>query len=644
MCGISGVFAADAERRIDPSVVAAMNRRLGHRGPDQSGAYVNGPIGLGCRRLAIIDLASGNQPLSSADRSLWIVFNGEIYNHIELRQLLEGQGHVFRTRSDTEVVLNAYAARGTDCVHLLDGMFAFALWDERRGTLFLARDRLGIKPLFYTWQPPFFAFASEAKALLVPPFVRASGNPVAVAEVLMCGYPLGDETLLDGIRCLPAGHLLHVSSRGPALHEYWDVPFVADPGNGSSPALDGEPDPVLDRGRSGSRPENAQDARILTRTAALLETSVARELSADVPLGCCLSGGLDSSVVVAMASRRKPGLPTFSIGYAANSDLFRRAPQRIVGEVVGDDSHYAAMVARVLGTNHRGLTLPTDQLLGDLDRMIWHREKPLVTLAEHGHFCLNRTASREVKVLLSGQGADELFGGYYYWWRGRDPTNTRTFPWLWRSETRPGGQPASTFEILDSLVRDDVKRETRCAERVREKFEAAMARARTADFFNKLSYLFVKFHLHEMLEIEDRHSMASSVEVRVPFLDHRVVSWVLNLPASIKVPGGQDKFLLRSLARVQLPELPETVWRRKKSPMPPPFETDGLVRAMAAVLRAPNLAVTDYVDRRRLHSFLDRVEIAPAGPRIGHDHYALFRLYFLERWHRIFVNGLPGAS
>jgi len=634
MCGISGVFALDGQRTIDPALVAGMNRRLQHRGPDRSGTYLNGPIGLGCQRLAIIDLALGNQPLSSADGSLWIVFNGEIYNHAELRRLLEAQGLAFRTRSDTEVILQAYAARGADCVRLLDGMFAFAVWDERRRTLFLARDRLGIKPLFYTWQPPSFAFASEAKALLTPPLRPASANPAALGEALACGYPLEDGTLFQGILRLPPGHCLQVTPRGPVLHQYWDVRFTPATDNGGSGA------PALGE---ASEPADPRHEQVLRRTCDLLERSVARQLGADVPLGCCLSGGLDSSVVAALASRRRPGLPTFSIGYAANSALFRRSPQRIVGEVVGDDAQYAAVVAQALGTDHRGLTLPTDRLLEDLDRMIWHREKPLVTLAEHGHFRLHRAATHGVKVLLSGQGADELFGGYYYWWRGRDAANTRTFPWLWQGRDPAGTQPVSTTDILDGLVRDEVKRDIDAPARVQASFQGAMHRAQTADFFNQLSYLFVKFHLPEMLEIEDRHSMASSVEVRVPFLDHRIVSWILNLPASVKVPGGQDKFLLRSLARVHLPELPAIVWRRRKSPMPPPFDTGDLFRGMTAVLRAPNLELRTYLDPGRLSAFLDEVEALPAGSPIGPQHYALFRLYGLERWHHIFRNGWPGA-
>jgi asparagine synthase (glutamine-hydrolysing) len=274
-------------------------------------------------------------------------------------------------------------------------------------------------------------------------------------------------------------------------------------------------------------------------------------------------------------------------------------------------------------------------LLQDIDRMIWHREKPLVTLAEYGHFCLNQGASRRVKVMLSGQGSDELFGGYYYWWQRRDLATLRTFPWLWTSERSPDAVPSTTTEILDDLLAEEVRRDARCTERVETKFADALARADTPDAFNRFSYLFVKFHLHEMLELEDRHSMSWSVESRVPFLDHRLVTWVLNLPGALKA-SNTEKVFLKKLAQTHVPELPEAIRLRKKSPMPPPFAVGDLVREMVSALQAPNLALSAYLRPDRLRTFLGTMASAANGP-VGQRHYALFRLYFLERWHRLFL-------
>src|SRR5262245_58519464 len=302
MCGIAGLYAPDGSRPADAAAVRAMTDRLVHRGPDHGGVHADGPVGLGSRRLAIIDLPGGNQPLASPDGELWVVYNGELYKADELRADLAARGFHCRTRSDTELILLAYAAEGPGCCRLLNGMFAFAVWDARRRELFLARDRLGIKPLFYTWQPPWFGFASEVKALLLPPLRPAAADPNAAADTLLYGYPHGDETLFRDVRSLPAGHTLRVAADGTRLTDYWDVPV--------------EPE--------------AEGVDHLGRTAELLADSVGRHLVSDVPLGCCLSGGLDSSVVTALAARHRPGLPTYSIGYAANSELFRRWPSRIV--------------------------------------------------------------------------------------------------------------------------------------------------------------------------------------------------------------------------------------------------------------------------------------------------------------------------
>jgi asparagine synthase (glutamine-hydrolysing) len=607
MCGIAGVFCFDPARRVEPALVASMGAAMVHRGPDAAGALSRGPIGLASQRLAIIDPEGGDQPIGDADGTAWIVFNGEIYNHRELRAELEAAGHRFRTRTDTEVILHAYLRWGAGCVERLNGMFAFAIWNEREHELFLARDRLGIKPLFVRRDPETLAFASEIKAILTLPWVDAQVDEDGLADHLFSGYTIGRHTFFRGIQVVPPGHWMRVRAEGVTVREYWDVPFGG---------LDGE-DPI-------------------EHLHALLSDCVRRELEADVPVGSCLSGGIDSSLIAALAARVRPGIGTFTIGYRRNTALFEEAPTRIVGEVVGDDLGYASATARVLGTEHHAFVLPVDDLLADLDRMIWHREKAMITLSEYGHFSLSREARRLVTVLLSGQGSDELFGGYYYWWQFRGPENTTFYPWSARTEPDRPGYPVTQTDVFDHLVTDAFARRTDYRHAQQDVFDSLLARPETHDFFNRITYLLIKTHLHEMLELEDRHSMAHSLESRVPFLDHRLVEWVVNLPSHVKVSRRQEKALLKEMIRRRVTELPSAVLDRRKSPMPPPFETEALYAAMLAELRRADLAIEAYVDRARLDALLDDFEAAPTAV-VSMRHYVVFTLYTLERWHHVFL-------
>jgi asparagine synthase (glutamine-hydrolysing) len=608
MCGIAGTFVTDRSERVDPAVLRAMNRAQAHRGPDHDGIYCGDFVGLAARRLAIIDPAHGDQPISNADDTSWIVFNGEIYNHRALRAELERASIPFKTRTDTEVILHLYDRLGERCVERLEGMFAFAVWDARRSRLFVARDRLGIKPLFYSFDGRAFHFASEIKALLAQPGRRAALSREGLAEYLFCGMTLGPSTFFQGIHALPPGHHLTVTPDGVRVRAYWDVPFAPR--------------------------EDASEAACADELFAILSDAVARELHADAPLGGCLSGGLDSSVVATLAARQRPGFPTFSIGYARNSEVFERAPRRIVGEVVGDDWHYAHVMAEALGTDHHAYRLPVEPLVEAIDRMIWHREKPLVTLSEYGHHRLSREAGREVKVLLSGQGSDELFGGYYYWFQRRGAENTTFFPWVFRTDPADPAYPSTEVDWFEHLLTDDARRAVPF-EAHQATFDALMARADTPDFFNKISYLLLKTHLHEMLELEDRHGMTHSVEMRVPFLDHRLATWALNLPAAVKVSRREEKRLLRRMVQTHLPEFPVAVLARRKSPMPPPFDIRAPVAAMLDALGRPGLAVEAYFDGGRLRHFLRSFDPARLDV-ISQKHYVLFALYFLERWHHLF--------
>jgi asparagine synthase (glutamine-hydrolysing) len=494
-------------------------------------------------------------------------------------------------------------------VDRLEGMFAFAIWDAARRSLLLARDRLGIKPLFHREVGGRLLFASEIKALRASRDPRPGPSADGIAEYLFCGYPMLSRTLFDGVRSLLPGHVLLASAEGVRVERYWDVPFAAD-GAGADPD-----------------PPGALHER--------LAASVRRELYSDAPLGACLSGGIDSTVVSALAAREVPHLETFNIGYARNSEIFEANPRRIVGEVVGDDARYARLAAESLGTRHHAFTLPVDPLLDDIDRMIWHREKPLVTLSEYGHFHLSRNARRHVKVLLSGQGSDELFGGYYYWWQFKDPERTTFFPWVWRTDPAGADYPVTSIDVLEWLAAPGFREATRYREAQQAVFDSLWSAAATGDFMNRVSYLLVKTHLHEMLELEDRHGMASSLEIRVPYLDHRTVEWALNLPRQVKAGGRTEKELLRAMARAHLPELPAELVARKKSPMPPPFDIRGLAASMVERLRRPGRALDSILDPGRLDAFLAGFEGEAVG-LVDQRHYALFSLYFLERWHQVF--------
>jgi asparagine synthase (glutamine-hydrolysing) len=609
MCGIAGVLVLEGTGTVDAAELHAMGDALAHRGPDHAGLFVDGArgVGLASRRLAIIDPAGGNQPIHSEDGRAAIVFNGEIYNHRELRAALERAGARFRTRSDTEVILHAYRVHGPRCVDLLDGMFAFAIWDATRRTLLLARDRLGIKPLFYRQAGGRLLFASEVKGLLASGDRKPAPSPEGIAEYLFCGYPMLSQTLFAGVHALLPGHILVASGGELRLERYWDAP------------------------RDGARPGPDPAARLHD----LLTGAVRRELYSDAPLGACLSGGIDSTVVSALAAREVLDLPTFNIGYARNSEVFAQSPRRIVGEVVGDDARYARLAAEALRTRHHAFTLGVDSLLDDIDRMIWHREKPLVTLSEHGHFHLSRKVRAHVTVLLSGQGSDELFGGYYYWWQFKDPERTTFFPWVWRTDPAGPDYPVTSVDILESLARPEFRAATRYREAQQAVFDGVWAAAGDGDFMNRISYLLVKTHLHEMLELEDRHGMAASLEVRVPYLDHRIVEWALRLPREVKMPGRTEKELLRAMARDHIPGFPGEVIARKKSPMPPPFDTRALVPAMVDRLRGSRRALDGILDARRLDAFLGAFPRDPMGV-VDQSHYALFSLYFLERWHQVF--------
>jgi len=386
MCGIAGIASLDG-RPVLPGEVQAMCEVLAHRGPDEEGLFIGSGAGLGMRRLSIIDLETGSQPLASEDRSIWAVCNGEIYNHGDLRRDLERRGHRFATRSDAETIVHLYEARGAECVARLRGMFALAVWDDRRHELLLARDRLGIKPLYYAEIGNRILFASELKAILEHPDVERRLSWEAVGHLFAFQSTPARQSIVEGVRKLEPGHLLQAAAgRGIRTRRYWEVRFEPDTRSGA--------EALGERLRAG------------------LEESVRLHLVSDVPVGAFLSGGIDSSAVVATMSRLSPGpVKTFSIGF---------------DERDYDELAHARTVARQFGTEHHEMVVTPDAL-DLLDGLVWHLDEPFGDSSAIPTFMVSRLAARSVRVVLSGDGGDELFAGYdKYVVEGRE----RRYGWM----------------------------------------------------------------------------------------------------------------------------------------------------------------------------------------------------------------------
>src|SRR5712691_13331017 len=374
MCGICGIFHPDPRRCVERDTLAEMNSQIVHRGPDDDGFFVEGNVGLAMRRLSIIDIRTGQQPISNEDESLWIVYNGEIYNHRELRSKLEARSHYYRTKSDTETIIHLYEEYGRDCVQHLRGMFAFAIWDTKQKRLFIARDRLGIKPLYYRMSADTFLFGSEIKVLLAHPEVRPEFNRAGLPEYLAFGYLSGAGTFYNGIRKLMPGHWLEVNEAGELrIEQYWDLEPVAD-----EPAKD--------------------ESYYVNSYRELLEGAVNSHMMSDVPLGVFLSGGLDSSGVAALMTKlRGEPVETFSVGY--KEDAYSELP-------------YARTVAKHIDSIHHEVFVGCQDFFDALPQLIWHEDEPIVWPSSVSLYFVAQLARKRVKVVLTGEGSDETLAGY----------------------------------------------------------------------------------------------------------------------------------------------------------------------------------------------------------------------------------------
>ena len=629
MCGIYGILALDGTRRRDPSVLARMGDAIVHRGPDDSGAFVEGELLLGMRRLSIIDVAGGHQPIASEDGQIVVVCNGEIYNFRELRRELEAAGHRFATKSDSEVAVHAYEQYGDAFLGKLDGMFGLALWDRRRRRLIVARDAIGIKPIYYRLDARELIFASEAKAMLAVPGVVARLDPGALAQYLSVGYVCAPNAIFEGMRKLEPGTALIAEGGRVRKHRYYRLPATID----------------------GTRTED----QWIEAVRAELERSVRDQMVSDVPIGAFLSGGIDSSAVVAFMSRHSSQpVKTYSIGFhgSTGAQLYNELP-------------YARQVAEQFGTDHREIVVQPDvaALLPDL---IWHMDEPIADAAFITTYLVSKFARQDVTVILSGVGGDELFGGYkryldehYRSFYRRIPSAIRAgviaplaglLPSDRHSRVLNQMRLAKAFLLADTLPFDQRYRaymqvfnadELAALLRggVPDGFDNCIARgfaeAQTSDPLRQLMDVDFATQLpDDLLLLTDKMSMAVSLECRVPLLDQRLVELAARMPGHLKVRGGELKHLMkRALAGV----LPESILHREKRGFGAPMGA-WLRAELAPMLR--DVLSRESVIRRGL---LDPEVVARTireheqqqADRTDH----LLALINLEIWCRLYLDG-----
>jgi asparagine synthase (glutamine-hydrolysing) len=636
MCGIAGIIATDRLHADERVRVLGMRDVLEHRGPDEAGLHIDDLAALAHRRLSIVDLATGQQPLSNEDGSVWVVYNGEIYNHADVRADLETRGHVYRTRCDTETIVHAYEEWGDACVDRFRGMFAFAIWDAPRRRALLVRDRLGIKPLYWCLVDGRLIFGSEIKAILESGLIAPRPNEERLPELLSTRYISGVETLFRGIYKLLPGHLLVFDNGRVEPRKYWDLP--------------------LDQGGAGlqARPAPAKAGRqreVVDEFRARLDESVRLRLMSDVPLGMFLSGGLDSSVIAALMARHiGRRLQTFSVAFK----------ERDFSEL-----SYARAVARSIDAEAHEIVIDDRDFFDALPRLVWHEDEPIAHPSSVPLYFVSKLAREHVKVVLTGEGSDELLAGY-----GKYPRALLN----WRLGAAYGGVPAPVRRIIarqviprlperlaryarrsflsidhapaavffDAFASIGLSRQRELTPRLAGSAESAYGPSiehferpnGSTTLLQRVLYADIKTYLVELLMKQDQMSMATSIESRVPFLDHTLVEFVFGLPDAWKLSGFDTKRILRAAARDLVPR---EILTRRKMGFPVPFGrwTRGpwrhLVRDVLLDKRARERGLTDPVAVGRL--LADHT----VGRRDCGD--ALWGLLNLELWYRTFIDG-----
>src|SRR5713101_2306816 len=638
MCGICGFLDSRQTEQSKQDSLRRMCGIISHRGPDDEGHYISGDVALGMRRLSIIDLAHGHQPISNEDETVWVILNGEIYNFQKLRDELESKGHRFRTRTDTEVIVHLYDDVGLECFRRLRGMFALALWDTKRKRLVLGRDRIGEKPLYFRREPHRFLFASELKSLLQADGVPRRLKFAALREYLSLGYVPAPLSMLDGIEKLLPGHYLVVDQERIEDHQYWDVPF--------------------------GQPEKHTEQEWIERTRSKLLETVRMQLVSDVPLGAFLSGGLDSSsIVAAMAQMTGRPVKTYSIGYEGEHSYYNELP-------------YAKVVAQAFGTDHHEIVV-RPEVSELLPKLVWHLDEPVADSACLTTYLVSKLARQSVTVILSGVGGDELFGGYRrylgnslmrYYSLIPGPVRRQWLPALldripqdrhstWKDYARYATAfvksaelgPALRYmgyvtlfapQVQHELLQRGTAADSGISNLAAAALQESFTRCTDPDSLNRILYADLKTSLpDDLLAMTDRMSMAASIECRAPLVDYELVELMARMPSSFKVRGFTMKYLMK---KAVAPWLPRKILERKKR---------GFGAPIGAWLRkdlqplVSELLSEDQIRCRGLFHWpaIQRLISDHAAERADHtDH--LLALVMLELWQRVYLDRIDRAS
>lgn len=627
MCGIVGKIILDGDQIVERSQIEAMLQPIAHRGPDGQGIYLDGPVGLGHRRLAIIDVDGGPQPMTNENDTIWIVFNGEIYNFESLRASLVTRGHVFRSRSDTEVIIHLYEEYGADCVTHLRGMFAFAIWDAPRQRLFIARDRVGIKPLYYCQEKGALYFGSEFKAIVAGSPISREINLPALRQFFSYYYLPGEETLFKSIQKLAPGHHLTVERGKVTIQRYWDLHFTQD------------------------RWDRTFDD-VVEELYELLGSTVRDHMIADVPVGVLLSGGVDSSAVLNFAVQGTgKNVKAFTIGFDGNQ--------------VVDERPYARKVAERFGAEHHELSITAEDFWNFLPSYVWHMEEPVCEPPAVALHYISELARKHVKVLLSGEGGDEAFAGYPNYPNMLRLERIRKFLGPLARPTGALGDFAGNLFGSDRLQRygnalgrplaDHYFSRTstptttfnRPAGRYfSPSFLAATSKNAAASFMthllrpmenspllDRLLYTDTKTWLPDDLLVKaDKITMASSLELRVPLLDHKVLEFAASLRPEHKVLGHETKRVLKAAFAKALPE---EILTRKKVGFPVPY-SQWLSGPLASRVR--EIVLSDKAENRGYYNMSAVEQLLDAHERTSRHPKAVFSLLVVELWHRQFVD------
>jgi asparagine synthase (glutamine-hydrolysing) len=624
VCGICGKLNFDTEKSVSPGLIKAMADTIVHRGPDDDGYHISGPVGLGFRRLSIIDLNTGHQPLSNENDTVWIVFNGEIYNYQDLRQELLSKGHTFKTQTDTEVIVHLYEEFGEACVEKLRGMFAFVIWDERQKTLFMARDRVGIKPLYYWLSDKSLVFGSEIKAILADPEVEPEVVPAMIDRFLSFYYVPGEETLFRNIFKLAPGSYMVVRQGKAFVKQYWDLRFSPEP-------------------------QDIQQAE--HKLLELLDECVRLHMIADVPVGFLLSGGVDSTAMLGFAEGKSDRpLSSFTLGFSAPG--------------IEDERPYARLAARRYGSEHHEMTISSQEFSDFLPQFAWYMEEPVCEPQAVALYYVSRLAKDFVKVLISGEGGDEAFAGYQTYrgvlWVERfkrlfGPLNgvissllmsvNRPFqshridkyaPMLTRPlEDYYYSRTSSPFTYFNAHTDELYSKDF--SHRINKESSLSVAKRYLTNgaakgCVNRMLYVDTKTSLPDDLLLKaDKMTMANSIELRVPLLDHVLLEFAAKLPENFKVHGLTTKYIVKKALRDRMPN---EILRRRKAGFPVPWSAwlrTELKGWVADVLLDSESLSRGYFRKECIEKLVSENVQAGSYPK------EILSLVSLELWHRAFL-------